>query len=138
MESEALTAGSKPRRDLPARASTIRLLYVLAAAALVFPISLFLIGSWVGYRSTQALANERIERSLDVMEEQALRVFESMNLALDTIANMLDSRTAAEISAESASLHVRLQQIQASLPEVQSIFLFGPDGYPQVITREDP
>ena len=33
---------------------------------------------------------------------------------------------------------MRLRQIQSALPEVQSIWIFGPTGHPQVITRDYP
>ena len=33
---------------------------------------------------------------------------------------------------------MRLRQIQGALPEVQSIWIFGPTGHPQVITRDYP
>src|SRR5262249_50706242 len=89
-------------------------------------------------RSTQSLANERIERSLDVMQEQALKVFQSMNLAVNAIDNALGTRSETEIKADEQLLHAKLRQIQAALPEVQSIWIFGSDGHPQVMTRDYP
>jgi two-component system, NtrC family, sensor kinase len=129
---------AKRPKDVQARVTTIRLLQVLAAAALLLPLALFGFASWISYRSTNDLADERIKRSLDVMQEQALKVFQSMNLALDTIDGLLANRSAAGIAADEADLHQRLRQIQAALPEVQSLWIFGPDGYPQVITRDYP
>jgi len=125
-------------RDAQARATTVRLLQVLAAAALLLPLLFFAFASALSYRSTHALADERIERSLDVLQEQALKVFQSMNLALDTIENMLAGLSEAEIRANEERLHLRLRQIQSALPEVQSIWIFGPTGHPQVITRDFP
>jgi len=140
MSDAAATKGAATRasEERQARATTLRLLRILAAAALLMPLLLFLFGSWLGYRSTQALANERIERSLEVMQEQALKVFQSMNLALDTIDDLLANRSEAEIQADEAEIHARLRRIQAQLPEVQSIWVFGPNGHPQVMTREYP
>jgi signal transduction histidine kinase len=120
------------------RATTIRLLQILAVSALVLPALLFLIGSVLSYRSAQSLTKERIERSLDVMQEQALKVFQSMSLAVDTIEELIGGRSAAEIKADGAALHERLRKIKADLPEVQSIWIFDPRGHPQVITREYP
>ena len=81
-------AATKLSKDSHARGTTVRLLQALAVAALLLPILFFLFASWRAYRSTQALADERIERSLDVMQEQALKVFQSMNLAIDTIDDL--------------------------------------------------
>jgi two-component system, NtrC family, sensor kinase len=140
MSEAAGTTGADTRASAErrARATTLRLLRILAAAALLMPLLLFLFGSWLSYRATQALANERIERSLEVMQEQALKVFQSINLALDTIDDLLANRSETEIQADEARLHRRLRQIQAELPEVQSIWIFGPAGHPQVMTREYP
>ena len=125
-------------KDAQARATTVRLLQVLAAAALLLPLLFFAFASALSYRATYALADERIERSLDVLQEQALKVFQSMNLALDTIENMLAGLSEADIRANEERLHMRLRQIQSALPEVQSIWIFGPTGHPQVITRDYP
>jgi signal transduction histidine kinase/ActR/RegA family two-component response regulator len=129
---------TKNPRDAQARAGTVRLLQVLAAAALLLPVLFFAFASALSHRSTYALADERIERSLDVLQEQALKVFQSMNLALDTIENMVAGLSEAEIRANEEQLHMRLRQIQGALPEVQSIWIFGPTGHPQVITRDYP
>ena len=125
-------------KDAQARATTIRLLQVLAAAALLLPVLFFAFASALSHRATYALADERIERSLDVMQEQALKVFQTMNLALDTIENMVAGLSEADIRADEERLHMRLRQIQGALPEVQSIWIFGPTGHPQVITRDYP
>src|SRR6202030_4570864 len=94
-------------RDAQARATTVRLLQVLAAAALLLPLVAFALASALSYRATYALADERIERSLDVLQEQALKVFQSMNLALDTVENMLAGVSDAVIRADEERLHVR-------------------------------
>ena len=73
-----------------------------------------------------------------MLQEQALKVFQSMNLALDTIDYMVAGLSEPEIRANEQRLHMRLRQIQSALPEVQSIWIFGPTGHPQVITRDYP
>src|ERR1700730_14190504 len=125
-------------RDARARAGTVRLLQVLAAAALLLPVLFFAFASALTHRATYALADERIERSLDVLQEQALKVFQTMYLALDTIENMVAGLSEADIRANEERLHLRLRRIQGALPEVQSIWIFGPTGHPQVITRDYP
>jgi signal transduction histidine kinase len=138
---EAAAPQSVPNRhpkDAQARATTVRLLQVLAVAALLLPVLFFALASALSYRTTYALADERIERSLDVLQEEALKVFQSMDLALDTIENMLAGLSEADIRGNEERLHMRLRQIQSALPEVQSIWVFGPTGHPQVITRDYP
>jgi two-component system NtrC family sensor kinase len=132
------SATSQFSKDVQGRLATIRLLQLLAVAALLLPLVLFLFAGLLNYRTTEALANERIERSLEILQEQALKVFQSMNLALDSVDNLLADRSDAQIQADGAMLHQRLRQILSALPEVQSIWIFGPNGHPQVITREYP
>jgi signal transduction histidine kinase/ActR/RegA family two-component response regulator len=137
---EAASQGRSDQRprDERARAATIRLLQVLAAAALLLPLLVFAFASWQSYRATQALADERLERSLDVMQEHVLKVFQSMHLALDAIDNLVQDKSEAEIAADEPRLHREIREIQSALPEVQSIWIFGPNGHPQVMTRETP
>jgi two-component system, NtrC family, sensor kinase len=138
---ESAAPESVPNRnpkDAQGRATTVRLLQVLAAAALLLPVLFFAFASALSYRAIYALADERIERSLDVLQEQALKVFQSMNLALDTVEYMVTGLSEVEIRANEERLHMRLRQIQSALPEVQSIWIFGPAGHPQVITRDYP
>lgn len=125
-------------KDARARITTLRLLRVLAVASLVVPFALFLFASWLSLRDMQALADERISRSLDVMEEEALKALQSVTVAIDGIQRMLGSRSAAEIAADEPRLHAELVKINATLPDVQSIWIFGADGRPQVVTRESP
>ena len=56
------------------RESAIRLLQLLMVASLVFPAALFVYASYNDYRDVYAVADERIDRSLDVLQEQALKV----------------------------------------------------------------
>ena len=125
-------------QDARTRAATLRLLRGLAAASLLVPLALFGFASWVSLRDMQTLADERISRSIDVMEEQALKGFQSVTVAMDGIQRMLGTSSPAETSANEPQLHGDLVKINATLPEVQSIWIFGPDGRPQVITRESP
>ena len=137
-EKRSLQAHAGLTQDAQARAATLRLLRVLAAASLLVPLALFGFASWVSLQDMRALADERISRSLDVMEEQALKGFQSVTVAMDGIQRMLGTRSPDEVAANEPQLHADLLKINATLPEVQSIWIFGPDGHPQVVTRASP
>jgi two-component system, NtrC family, sensor kinase len=125
-------------KDKQARAATLRLLRMLAAAALIVPLALFVFASWVSYRDMQSLTDERIARSLDVVQEQALKTFQSITVALNAIDELIDVRSPTEIVANEPRLHNDLVKIREELLDVQSIWVFGADGRPQVITRDSP
>ena len=61
------------------RNSAIRLLQLLMVASLLFPAALFVYAAWNDYREVYAVADERIDRSLDVLQEQGLKVFETVD-----------------------------------------------------------
>src|SRR6185437_15897436 len=98
---EAASEGPSDQRpqDEHGRATTIRLLQVLAVAAILLPLLLFSFASWQNYHAARALADERLQRSLDVMQEHVLKVFQSMHLAIDAIDNLLAEKSEAEIAA---------------------------------------
>jgi two-component system NtrC family sensor kinase len=62
-----------------ARESAVRLLQWMMIASVVLPTALFAYASWVSYRDVRAVTDERIGRSLDVMQEQALKVFQTVD-----------------------------------------------------------
>jgi signal transduction histidine kinase len=125
-------------KDTQSRATNLRLIRFFAVAALLVPLALFSFASWISYRDTAALTDERITRSLDVMQEQALKTFLSVTVALNAIDRLLGSRSPPEITANEPRLHEELVTIKQTLPDVQSIWIFGPDGRAVAISRESP
>jgi signal transduction histidine kinase/ActR/RegA family two-component response regulator len=139
LERSVSEAVSRPHtKDAQARNANLRLLRLFAVAALLVPLALFLFASWLSYRDMQALTDERIARSLDVLQEQALKGFQSVTVALNAIDLLLGTRSPAEVAADETHLHDELVKINQTLPDIQSIWIFDPDGYPQVITRQSP
>src|SRR2546428_13340777 len=65
-----------------ARQSAIRLLQLMMIASIVLPAVLLGFAAWFNYRPTQEDADERIERSLDILHEHALKVFQTGERAL--------------------------------------------------------
>src|SRR5438477_453607 len=65
-----------------ARESAIRLLQLMMAASVVLPVLLFLVAAALNYRYQQAVADDRIERSLDIVHENALKVFQTGERAI--------------------------------------------------------
>jgi signal transduction histidine kinase/CheY-like chemotaxis protein len=59
-------------------------------------------------------------------------------VAIEGIERLLGTRSAAEMAADEPRLHDALVAINATMPDVQSIWIFGPEGRPLAITRESP
>jgi two-component system, NtrC family, sensor kinase len=118
-----------------ARESAVRLLKLMMVASLVLPAAVFAYASWVTYQHIQAAADERIERSIDVMQQQALRVFETVDRTFAEVDEVVRGLSNDQIRAAQGSLHARLDRIKGVMPEVQAIVLIGSDGYPLASSR---
>jgi two-component system, NtrC family, sensor kinase len=113
-----------------ARESAVRLLKLMMVASLVLPAALYGYASWVSYRDIHAAADERIERSLDVQQEQALKVFETVDRTFAEVDEVVRGMSDDEIRAAQPRLHARLAQIADVMPQLQAIVLIGRDGRP--------
>jgi signal transduction histidine kinase/CheY-like chemotaxis protein len=120
------------------RTTAIQLLYVAMAAALVVPAGLFAYASLLNYRATYAAADERITRSLDVMHEQTLRVFRSVELAFGYVDDMVGGLSDDEIRTNEKDLHARLAAIDKTLSQADAITIFDRRGHPLVSSRSYP
>ena len=120
------------------RESAIRLLQLLMIASLVFPAALFVYASYNDYRDVYAVADERIDRSLDVLQEQALKVFETVDRIFPEVDEVVRGMSDDEIRAAQAGLSPRLERIVGVMPQVQSIVLIGRDGRPLAASAPEP
>jgi signal transduction histidine kinase/CheY-like chemotaxis protein len=125
-------------QDNAGRAATLRLIKLAMAAALIVPLLLFGYGSWVSYRSSAALTDERIQRSVDVLQEHLRKVLQSISLALDSVDELAAGMSDADIRRDEARLNTQLKNIVDTLSEVQSIWIFDRDGRPLVTTSAYP
>ncbi len=113
-----------------ARESAVRLLQLMMIASVVLPTALFAYASWVSYRDISAVADERIVRSLDVMQEQSLKVFETVDRTFAEVNEIVRGMSDEEIHAAEPRLHQRLAGIVATMPQLHAILLVGRDGRP--------
>jgi two-component system, NtrC family, sensor kinase len=115
-----------------ARDWAVRLLQVLMIASVVLPAALFGYASWFTYRDVHAVADERITRSLDVMQEQSLKVFETVDRTFAEVNEIVRGMSDQEIGAAAPRLEPRLARIVAAMPQLDAIVLVGRDGRPLV------
>jgi len=118
------------------RQSAIRLLQLLMVASLAFPAALFAYASYNDYQSVYAVADERIDRSLDVLQEQALKVFETVDRIFPEVDEVVRGMSDDDIRAAEDTLTSRLQRIVGVMPQAQSIALIGSDG--RLLASSDP
>jgi two-component system, NtrC family, sensor kinase len=115
-----------------ARDTAVRLLLLMMIASVVFPAALFAYASWVSYREIHDVADERILRSLDVMQEQALKVFQTVDRTFAEVNEIVRGMTDEDIRTDAPRLHKRLADIVATMPQLNAILLVGREGQPLV------
>jgi two-component system NtrC family sensor kinase len=114
---------------LTAQRHSIRLLQGVLVAAVALPISLFCFAAWQTYKDHQTVAEGQIERSRDVLNEHAMRVFEAVERSIAEINEIIRDMSDDEISASQEKLYERLERMAGSSPEVKSFWVFDRSGH---------
>ena len=123
---------------MQARTLTIRLVRLAMAASLLAPTLLFVFAGWNSYRNLEALTDERLARSLDVEQEEAQRTFQLVDLALNSVKDLVADMSADDIRRDEKHLHLLLQKLDAQIPLIQSIWIYDKDGRPLVSSWIEP
>jgi two-component system NtrC family sensor kinase len=123
---------------MQARALTIRLIRLAMAASLGVPVLVFTFAAWTSYRNYAVLADERIVRSLDVQQEQALKAFELIDLTLDNGGELIAGMSDADIRRDEERLHLQFKKLADAVAVVQSLWMYDKDGKALVSSRAYP
>ena len=107
---------------------TTQLLQLLSRGGV--PASLFIYASVVNYRALDQAATERVERNLDVLQEHALKVFQTIDRAIAETNEVLRGLPDEQIRADEARLQARIREIQSALPHIEAIWAFDRNGRP--------
>jgi two-component system NtrC family sensor kinase len=121
-----------------AQRNSLRLLQWMMAASVALPVALFAFASAVSYVSTHDTADRQIERTLDVANEHALKVFETIDRSLSEINEIIRGIPNAGIKSREDALHLRLKQLAASLPQLKSVWIFDAQGRALVNSLASP
>lgn len=107
----------------------LRLIVVLSVVA---PALLFSYATWENHRAIDAQARERIERALDVLQEHALKAFQTIERSISEINEVLRGLSENQIRASESDLFLRFKRTQQALPQIEAIWAFDKDGHPLV------
>ncbi|MET0675234.1 MAG: ATP-binding protein [Bradyrhizobium sp.] len=111
-----------------AQRNSLRLLRWMMIASLALPVALFAVTSFISYHATHDEADRDIERSLDVVHEHALKVFETVDRSLSEVNEVIRSLSDDDIKAGEQALHLRLRQIVETMPHMKSVWVFDTQG----------
>jgi hypothetical protein len=76
------------------------------------------------------VADERINRSLDILHEHALKVLQTIDRTFAEIDEVVRGMSDDNISRNEVRLHDRLKRVVESLTQVQGIAIVDRDGHP--------
>jgi two-component system NtrC family sensor kinase len=111
-----------------AQSTAIRSLRLAMLAAFVLPVILFVFLAITNYRHTHVVADERLERTVNILQEHALKVFETIERSIAETNEVVRGMSDGDIAADEARLHLRLRQLVTSLPQFKSLWVFDPNG----------
>src|SRR6185369_853281 len=128
----------KPRTWLLRGTGAAEASMVVAVAALVLPLLLFIGASWIAYDDTQRESEERIARTLDRLYTNVRTTFETEYLVAANVRALLEDYPDAEIRANEAKLHERLHRLVDGLPQVEDVWVMDEAGRPLVTAKVFP
>jgi two-component system NtrC family sensor kinase len=105
------------------RQSAVRLLQLMMLASIALPAAFFVFATWLNYRYTHAVADERIDRSLDILSEHSLKVFQTVERTMAEVDEVVRGLSDDQIRAQEKSLHERLAAIVAAVPQLHAVRL---------------
>jgi hypothetical protein len=125
---------------MPSRnfAATRRMLLIVLAVSVVFPLICLAGYGYFDYQRRIADSNDMIDRLARVAEEQAVKVLDLNQQMSSRIVELLGNDDDAQIRAREAMLHDRLRGIGGDFSQVASIYLLGANGDLLVSSRTFP
>jgi signal transduction histidine kinase len=125
---------------LPLRnfAATRRILLVVLAVSIAFPLACLAGYGYLDYQRRIADADNMIDRLARVTDEQAVKVLDLNQQIIARILDLLGDEDAPAIRVREDELYQRLQEIGGDFPQVAAIAIFGPDGKLLVNSRVYP
>ncbi len=115
---------------LPLRnfAATRRILLIVLAASILFPVAFLLGYGYYDYQRRMADADDIADRIARVAEEQAVKVLDLNSEISTRIVEMLGTSDDAHIVANQKAIHDRLSEIGESFTQMAAITVFGAAG----------
>src|SRR5690349_2911285 len=108
--------------------SSLSILRGLMVATLVVPFIGFVLGSWRTYRVEHKSADSKIEQTLDILQEHSLKVFESAELTIAYVSQLIAHSSDDDIRRSEATLHRQFQGIAKTLSAIGAIWVFNANG----------
>ncbi len=125
----------RPSRDTSRTLSSLR---KLALLCVLLPLLAYLAVGSYRYRQIEAETELRLNRSLRIAHEHALKVLDTTEAQLGRMADALGNDEAAALGAREPALHLQLQGIGGNKPQIQGLWVMDAAGKPLASSRYSP
>jgi two-component system, NtrC family, sensor kinase len=109
----------------------------MLVASLIVPAGVFALFAWHSHKQTVREAEDRAQRLAGVIQEHALKVFETIGLVMQAADRRLHGASWDEI-ATSQAIWDDLKKLQESAEQIGAIFVVDRDGFCPFTTRVFP
>jgi signal transduction histidine kinase/ActR/RegA family two-component response regulator len=130
------TAGSSGLS--PDQRRTLVLLRVGVVLGVVLPLILFGIVATVRYEQIWKEREMSTERTARIVSEHALKLFDTNEVLLQRLGDLVDGLSNEQVTAAEPLLHAKLLHMVAGLPQVQSVWVIDADAHPLLTNRFAP
>jgi PAS domain S-box-containing protein len=113
-------------------------LQFLSLLALLGPLLIFLAFAGSSYSDHFRAAEDRMGRSLDLMQEHGSKVFETYELLASYTDELLGGLSDEEVRAQEPALNAKLKRFSDALPQVQDVWVVAADARPLVTANVFP
>ncbi len=118
--------------------TTLQSLRRLALFSVALPLVVLAMFATFRYHQLLEVAELRVNRSLRVAHEHALKVMDGAESIQARILDLVDGESPADLEQQKDELHARLVDMLKEKPQIQSAWIIGSDGMPLVSSRFHP
>ena len=123
----------RARRD-----AALGLLKTMLVASIFFPAAFFVYAAWINYQNAFGRADEQLASSLNILSEQASKVFQSVDLTFAGVDAVLGDLSDEQIKASAQAIHLQLSKLEKALNSVDGILVVDKNGHPLVSSAGFP
>ena len=123
----------RARRD-----AALRLLKTMLVASVFFPVAFFAYASWLNYQNAFARADEQLASSLNILSEQASKIFQSVDLTFAGVDAIVGDLSDDQIKSSAQTIHFQLSKLEKALNAVDGILVVDKDGHALVSSAVFP
>jgi two-component system, NtrC family, sensor kinase len=107
-------------------------LRLLIVASLALPLAIFAVAALISYNQHVTEATDRLQRTVGIMQEHAIKVFETFEISERYLEELFSGTDDAEIRQDEAEYNARLKNFIKDLPQLRDLWVIDGNGHPLV------